>query len=176
VRAGEGEVVLVVGRAADLRLRVEGWREAWTADGSSWTSGGMAVTALVGPDGRAVFPRLSSDQPWSFYAGPLPGGRYARASGLVPGGEEVVVPLAEGLEIRGRLVLPAGATKPHVRIASDGLTLVPPDALRADGTFLFRGLFPGRWTITASARIEGTYREATVEAEAGADGVVLRFE
>ena len=50
------------------------------------------------------------------------------------------------------------------------------NVLAEDGTFRFRGLYPGRWTVSASTNLGGTWKRAEVETEAGATGVVLTVD
>lgn len=176
VRPGDMNVGLTARRPVELHVRVKDWpRDVGEVMAYLRPEGGHPMVTCV-QNGRVRYANISPEQTYTFYAGPLPDGRYARATGIVPGEGEVIATLQVGLEIRGRLRLPAGATKPHAWVVDGAMSAGGNDALSENGTFVFRGLYPGTWTVNASAYIGGIWKHIEIPVEAGATNVIITVE
>jgi hypothetical protein len=161
VPAGTENVVLVVDAGLTLTVRI--------ANASERTSGRIRVTLLRWEKERWERQESESadrDRPGQVtFLGLRTGERYAVA--IAPEGDdlfafqgdvqpgEVTVRLERGRTIRGRLTLPDGGTRAYVGATNDvGLRVT--GTVQEDGAYEIRGVPDGRWTVSATCRVEGT--------------------
>jgi hypothetical protein len=177
VRPGDDRVVVVGKRPVEVVVRVKDWPgDVETVMAYLLPEGGHPMVTVVQKDGTATYPNIAPGVTCSFYAGPLPDGRYARIDRIVPGTKSAVTTLQQGLEIRGRLDLPAGAVKPHLWAVEGGLTVGTENAIAEDGTFRLCGLYPGPWSVRVSVNVGGRWKHADIPTRAGATDVVVQVE
>ncbi len=97
-----------------------------------------------------------------------PGGLCGRATGVTPGAEAVVVPLAVGASIRGTVT--AGGRPAPARVSARPVGGGPEVQGRVEGErgqFHVDGLTPGRWKVQATAVLDDDDADANAEVEAG---------
>jgi RNA polymerase sigma-70 factor (ECF subfamily) len=166
VPAGKEDVVVLVARGLPIRGRLT------NEDGSPWRGGGWlligpsgemqdkeAVSAYVDGSGSFQTPALRAGRTYDVTAdrGRFQGTRGARAQGVAPGTENLVIVLPRGREISGRVFGPEGrpvGAGVFVRAWSAG---EDPDRIgnagsaktAADGSFTVSGLEDRAYTVAA---------------------------
>jgi hypothetical protein len=156
-KPGDSNVVLVVDDRSVVRVRVDG-----VPAGASvpWTLTTRLAPPLftqmqhfgsVTSDGVLRFNGLDPALRHGLLVGPTRDGLVGFADGLVPGGPDVVVRLALGNTLTGRVEMPAGVGARDVTVTAFGeLWRVQSDVDTA-GAFRFEGLPPGNCNVVASA-------------------------
>lgn len=149
--AGARDVALVVDVGVPMRVRIENLPEGvWHVD---------AKLVPEGPDGAKLAHPARFDAPSLHFRGLKPGARYAlfiapmeTSPGLslwqdaIRGDAgELRVRLVEGRTVRGRLILPAGASEVAVAVAR-GFAECSAD-VGPDGRFEILGVPPGAWAV-----------------------------
>jgi hypothetical protein len=159
VRLGRTLVVAVEGKdARDVCLVAKDGRRAWR-------------TAY--PNRPTRFVGLSDAERYDVFVPAARDGRYGLLEDVAADGSERVVPMADGEPITGTLALPADLKRDSIEIhASRGRLAVGGEVLR-DGSFRFRGLPKGEWTVTATTPgVDPPWRDET-KATTGATEVKL---
>ncbi|MCC7139987.1 MAG: hypothetical protein IT460_16320 [Planctomycetes bacterium] len=161
-RAGDEDALVTADLGASLAVRVEGWPRRAAGEVLATREGGgppERARADLDVEGRARLVGLRRDATYTLFVGPTPEQvvdpgpwRCARREGVRPGAEQVVLSLADGASIEGRV--DAAGPAPQAGLSSgwawvDEGGVVARAALSSDGRFALRGLPPGTYTVRA---------------------------
>jgi carboxypeptidase family protein len=143
----------------------------------------VLARATTEEDGSFAFPDLA---PGSYVVGPSPmGSSEPSLNGIAPFGtlvairpEDTTVPVSiqcwSGLEIRGRVLDPAGDPAANAHVLADGAGVLRTAVVANDGTFTLGPLVPGTYTLHARGDLRVAPSES-VEAHTGDEDVELRL-
>jgi hypothetical protein len=164
---GRDRVDLPYRAGATLRLRITNLTDEMDPEGCLSDARGEVVEYIYGmEDGVLEFEDLDPEGTFSLWIGPTEKGLALHRAGLRPGAGEVAVTLVPAGAVRGRLVVPAGATEVEVCGRGPGLDLW--GSLFPDGRFEVWGVPPGaRITVVAEGRLGHRSLRAEVPASAG---------
>lgn len=189
VDAGTDGVTLIVAPPKPLRLRLVGWTSEDRGAGALFkrvhhndppnvlTAG---ILLRIGEDGRAESRPLDSSEPYQIWVGGLANDRYAWHEGVQPGDEVIDLTVRSGGTFRGRVrstsdrplnrwrVSVLGPV-PSLRPELHDLDNLPVTQNEAEGTFIVRGVPPGRWRLFVTGSIGDKTFDQTSWASPGDD-------
>ena len=170
VRMGQRDVVLRLPLGRDLSVHIQNVSSSWGLGRR------LRVAPIGGPEGARVWLEVGAsgkvlcrglDPVRSYYVwfGPSETGRYAYGK-VGPNQDSITLPAEQGGEVTVRVTWPEGAEPAEVCLSGPGFYI---DADRKDdGTYEIRGVPPGTWRVTATARLGGEMLSAERDAAAGA--------
>jgi hypothetical protein len=185
VSAGATSVVLTVDLGAKLTVRVRDYPtvEERGALGRIRHIGGSGqavlraakghaqVSVQLDATGRARFQGLVPGEGYTLSILGLPGGRYVLVRGVKPSADEIEVEMQAGGSVRGTIVAPEGVSLHQVWVMvrnAEGMR----DGTRTDpktGTFEFRGLPEGSWTVSAAYWLDGKRYQGEARTRTGGE-------
>jgi RNA polymerase sigma factor (sigma-70 family) len=154
---GDADVAVIVDDRPAVFIRVEGVPAGATVP---WTLTTRLAAPLLTPmphagsisaDGMLRFDGLDPALRHGLLVGPTREGLVGFAGDLVPGSAEVVIRLARGETLSGRVVLPPGVSASEVALSAFGDLWTAHAQIDGQGRFQFDGLPPGECLVAASA-------------------------
>ena len=180
VAAGREDVRLQLDIGLTLDVELDGWTEKdayWKLRVTEFWNEHAGWIDWPVKNGKTRLGGLREGRTYALFWGPTRDGRYAYASHVEPTAGRVVLEVAQGTPLSGKLVFPpdfqAFASSAQVTVTGRGISV---DAVYRDGKFLVHGLPPGDYVVTGTALSRQKERAtARLEAQPGSTAE-LRFE